>query len=613
MNNLISFDSWSEDFKYPFGAVKIDENIGIKVRINNSIIKSINLVLIEDNQNIINENIEVIKEIKKFQMEKYDGYFKLNFKISDKENLYFYYFEVIEENEKMHYYGKNGIDGRVRRCQSLNDLNLYQLTIYKDEKVPNWFREGILYNVFVDRFNNGNKNGKVDNPKSNSFIYANWDDTPMYIKDNKGDIIRWDFYGGNIKGITEKLDYLRDLGITIIYLSPIFKAVSNHKYDTGDYKQIDPMYGNEIIFKEFIQECELRNISVILDGVFSHTGDDSIYFNKYKNYDSIGAYESKKSEYYDWYKFEDYPDKYDCWWGIKAQPNVDELNPSYMDYIIYNNDSVLKKWMNLKIKGWRFDVADELPSKFIEEFRKEIKKIDKDSILFGEVWEDASNKISYGTRRNYLLGNQLDSVTGYPFRDLVLSFLKGEKDSNYMYNEFMKIMENYPEEKFKSNLNILGSHDVRRLNSELNEDRDLFKMAIALQMTFEGVPYVYYGDETGICGEKDPDNRRTYPWGKEDQELISFYKKLIHLRKEHRVLIEGKTKFLNNDPNVFSYIRYTNEKRILVVFNRSGHSYNLNLTFINNINAIKNLFSNKEENINELIIKGKSFKIVELI
>jgi cyclomaltodextrinase / maltogenic alpha-amylase / neopullulanase len=613
MNNLISFDSWNEEFKYPFGAIKVDENIDIKVKINGPIIKSINLVLIEDNQNIINKNIQDIKEIKKFQLEKHDGYFKLNFKISDKENLYFYYFEVIEENEKIHYYGKNIIDGCVHRYQSLNDINLYQLTIYKDEKVPNWFKEGILYNIFVDRFNNGNKDGRVDNPKPNSFIYANWDDTPMYIKDNKGDIIRWDFYGGNIKGITEKLDYLKDLGITIIYLSPIFKAVSNHKYDTGDYKQIDPMYGNEIIFKEFIQECELRNISVILDGVFSHTGDDSIYFNKYKNYDSIGAYESKKSEYYDWYKFDDYPDKYDCWWGIKAQPNVYELNPSYMDYIIYNNDSVLKKWMNLKIKGWRFDVADELPSKFIEEFRKEIKKIDTDSILFGEVWEDASNKVSYGTRRNYLLGNQLDSVTGYPFRDLVLSFLKKEKDSNYLYNEFMTIMENYPEEKFKSNLNILGSHDVRRLNSELNEDRDLFKMAIAIQMTFEGVPYIYYGDETGICGEKDPDNRRTYPWGKEDEELIDFYKKLIYLRKEHSTLIEGKTKFLNNDSNVFSYIRYTNEKRILVVFNRSEQDYNLDLTFINNINTIKNLFSNEEENINELIIKGKSFKIVELI
>jgi glycosidase len=270
--------------------------------------------------------------------------------------------------------------------------------------------------------------------------------------------------------------------------------------------------------------------------------------------------------------------------------------------------------MKFKIKGWRFDVADELPSKFIEEFRKEIKKVDEDSILFGEVWEDASNKISYETRRDYLLGNQLDSVTGYPFRNLVLSFLKLENDSNYLYNEFMTIMENYPEEKFKSNLNILGSHDVRRLNSELNEDRDFLKMAIAMQMTFEGVPYVYYGDETGLCGGTDPDNRRTYPWGKEDHDLIDFYKKLISLRKEYSVLIEGKTKFLKNDPNVFSYIRYTNEKRILVVFNRSENDYNLDLNFINNTNIIKDLFSNLEEEIcNELLIKGKSFKIIELI
>ena len=614
MRNLIQYDSWIEEFKYPFGAIKINENININVKVNDySNIKYINLVLMEDNQNIIYKNIENIKEINRFPMKKEDCYFKISFETNDKENLYFYYFEVIDENEDIYYYGKDGIDGKARQYQYLNDLNLYQLTVYKDEKVPNWFKNGILYHIFVDRFNNGNKNGKIDNPKPNSFIYANWEDTPMYIKDDNGDIIRWDFHGGNIKGIIEKLDYLKDLGITILYLSPIFKAISNHKYDTGDYKEIDPMFGNERIFKKFINECELRGISVVLDGVFSHTGADSIYFNKYKNYNSIGAYESKDSEYYSWYNFKNYPDDYDCWWGIKALPNVDELNPSYMDYIIYDNDSVLKKWMKFKVKGWRFDVADELPSKFIEEFKKEIKKIDENSVLFGEVWEDASNKISYETRRNYLLGNQLDSVTGYPFRNLVLSFLKGENDSNYLYNGFMTLMENYPEEKFKSNLNILGTHDVRRLNSELNGDRDLFKIAIAIQMTFEGVPYIYYGDETGLCGGTDPDNRRTYPWGKEDEDLINFYKKLIYLRKENNALIEGKTKFIKNNSDIFSYIRYTNENRILVVFNRSEYDYNLDLNFIGHKNTIKDLFSNIEKNSSELPIKGKSFKIIELI
>lgn len=256
-----------------------------------------------------------------------------------------------------------------------DDLNKYQLTVYEDYKVPSWFKEGVLYHVFVDRFNNGNRSGKVDNPKKNSFLYGNWEDDPMYIKDQNGEILRWDFHGGNLKGIINKLGYLKKLGVTVIYLSPIFEAASNHKYDTGNYKNIDPMFGDEKIFKELIDKAAEKGMAVVLDGVFSHIGADSIYFNKFNNYDSVGAYQSEDSPYRTWFNFKEGPEEYQSWWGIKALPNTNELEPSFMDYIIYDKDSVINKWMNMGVKGWRLDVADELPTKFIQELKKEVKKI----------------------------------------------------------------------------------------------------------------------------------------------------------------------------------------------------------------------------------------------
>lgn len=353
----------------------------------------------------------------------------------------------------------------------------------------------------------------------------------MYIKDKNGDVIRWDFHGGNLKGIIDKLPYLSKIGVSIIYLSPIFESSSNHKYNTGDYKKIDPMFGDEEILKELIEKANKKGINIILDGVFSHTGADSKYFNKFGNYDEVGAYQSKDSKYSSWYTFNDFPDDYKCWWGVKDLPNVNELNKSYMDYIIYDEDSVINKWTDMGIKGWRLDVADELPTEFIKEIRKELKKNDAESVLVGEVWEDASNKITYNERRNYLVGNQLDSVMGYPFRDNIVSFLKGNITSKELNNKFMTIKENYPKESFKANLNLISSHDVARIKTELHYDEAMVKLAVATQMTFEGVPYIYYGDEAGLCGGTDPDNRKTYPWKNEDEDMIEFYKEAINTRK----------------------------------------------------------------------------------
>ena len=569
MTKAISFNSWNEFFKAPFGALKVDQGAEIKVRVNDESVCSIYLILQKENKDLS------LNEVRRIELKKYEEkMYSCKIEPIQEKGIYFYYFEVNVNkygNESKLFYGKCHQNGEV--CQyTYENLNKYQITVHEDFKTPTWLKEGVLYQIFVERFNNGNRNGKVSNPKRNSFIYANWDDDPMYIKDANGDIIRWDFYGGNLKGIINKLGYLKRLGVSIIYLSPIFESSSNHKYNIGNYKEIDSMYGDEEIFKELIKKASDKGISIILDGVFSHTGADSIYFNKFNNYDSNGAFNNEDSPYRNWYTFDNSEIGYKSWWGVKDLPDVNELEPSYMDYIIRDEDSVLNKWTKMGVKGWRLDVADELPSPFITEFKKQLNKIDEDSVLVGEVWEDASNKISYGERREYLLGDQLDTAMGYPFRKGVLSFLKGEIKSYELNDLFVTIKENYPPESFKSNLNLLGTHDVARLKTELNSDKDLVKLAVVTQMTFEGVPYIYYGDEAGMEGNTDPDNRRTYPWKNEDEEMVDFYRNSIQTRNRVKSLLSGDTRFIYTmNDDVFAYERYLNDgenESCLIVINR---------------------------------------------
>lgn len=569
MCKIISFNSWDEHFKAPFGALDVNQAADIKVSASKEVY-SICLVITKEDENL---NSKEIRRILLYKKEEHIYQCKIEPLLIPA--VYYYYFEVEAEQDghnKKIFYGKMNQNGEV--CEyDFDNLNKYQLTVYEESKVPTWFKEGILYHIFVDRFNNGNRTGKPNNPKKNSFIYANWEDDPMYIKDENGDIIRWDFYGGNLKGIINKLGYLKKLGVSIIYLSPVFESSSNHKYNTGDYKKIDPMFGDEELFKELIKKANEKGMSIILDGVFSHTGADSIYFNKFNNYSSKGAYNDEDSPYRSWYTFDDSKVGYKCWWGIKDLPNVDELEPSYMDYIIKDEESVLNKWTKIGVKGWRLDVVDELPDEFVTEFKKELKKSKTDSVLIGEVWEDASNKVSYGQRRNYLLGKQLDSAMGYPFRKGILSFLKGEIASYELTDLYMEMKENYPPEAFKSNLNLLGTHDVKRVKTELNNDKDMIKLAVLAQMTFEGVPYIYYGDEAGLEGDKDPDNRRTYPWKNEDNEMMDFYRNSIQTRYRVKSLLNGETNFIyTRDNDVFAYERSLNEKEednCLIIINRS--------------------------------------------
>ncbi len=478
---------------------------------------------------------------------------------------------VINLNGQTYYYSNTSGKGGIGDIAHTDDFPLYQITAYdKSFCVPDWFAGRIMYQIFPDRFwGEGEITKKrdeyiihYDRHEMFSFNRHPFEDGPAYN----------DFYGGNLKGIIKKLPYIKSLGVGVIYLNPIFDAYSNHKYDTADYKKIDPMFGSEDDFVALCREAKKLDINIILDGVFSHTGADSIYFNKYKSYGSGGAYNDPLSPYRNWYKIDNWGN-YESWWGCSNLPNVNEMDPSYLDYVLLDEDSVIKKWLRLGAAGWRLDVADELPDEFIKILREEVKKVKADAVIIGEVWEDASNKVAYGLKREYLLGHELDSVMNYPFRDSITAFLMGHIDAEEMNSTLMSIMENYPREVFYSLMNHIGTHDTMRIKSlfgELPEDCKDAKLpwgmeslatyrlmcAAFMQMTYPGVPSIYYGDEVGLQGGKDPYNRAPFPWRNIDFGLLEHYQKLGELRNSIAALRRGKYKTLYANGDVFIFARY---------------------------------------------------------
>ena len=504
--------------------------------------------------------------------------------------LFWYYF-IIELNGRTLYYGNNPekLGGRGKLYD--HEPPGYQITVYKASKMPEWLYGGLIYQIFPDRFFN-----PYEKPlalKRDSLWHDDWYRDPLYARDRQtGEILSYDFFGGNLDGITAKLDYLEDFGVTLIYLNPIFLSVSNHRFDTGDYEKIDPVLGDIAAFSRLCHEAEKRGIHVMLDGVFSHTGSDSKYFNKEGTFEEIGAYQSKESCYYNWFQFTKYPEEYESWWGIGNLPNVNELDPDYLYYMIEAKRSIAARWLQAGAKGWRLDVADELPEEFIRMLRWRIKHEDSQSLLLGEVWEDASNKNAYGTTRCYFLGDQLDSVMNYPFKTSVFDFLLGKKTSRQVIQELFSLYENYPAENFDLLMNLLGTHDTPRLLTELagvdgsnlnDAKKRKFRLnyqqrltafrrlwlAVVWQMTFCGLPSVYYGDEAGMQGFADPFNRGTYPWNREDETAYKFYWRLARIRRRYDVLRFGSWRPLLSEPDIVGYGRYHEGDSSVVVLNRS--------------------------------------------
>lgn len=497
--------------------------------------------------------------------------------------LYFYHFEAKTCRGRQRL--SRGYGGRAE----FGGMDRWQMTVYSHElKTPDWLAGGVMYQIFPDRFYRSNK--EKDGVPGDRTLRDDWGAEPVWRPNEQGAVTNSDYFGGDLNGVREKLPYLQSLGVTCIYFNPIFEAHSNHRYNTADYAKIDPLLGKEEDFEALCEEARSYGIRIIIDGVFSHTGSDSVYFNREGRYPTLGAYQSKESPYYTWYAFHDWPQGYSSWWNFDTLPNVLEVEPSYDEYINGEN-GIVRKWLKAGASGWRLDVADELPDEFIDRIYNAARAEKPDAFVLGEVWEDASNKSAYGVRRRYLLGGQLDSVMNYPFRDAIFGFLLGGDPKNFA-EAVESLLENYPPQSIKLLMNHIGTHDTERALTVLGgepagnrgrewqsaqrltqEQRTLgirrLKLASFIQYLLPGVPCLYYGDEAGMEGYRDPFNRFCYPWGQEDETLLAWYRTLGSLRLEQKpILAEGAYRTLFAENGLLIFQRGTDEERLIAMVNR---------------------------------------------
>lgn len=463
-------------------------------------------------------------------------------------------------------------------------------------ETPTWAKNGVLYHIFVDRFF---KDEDFETPKRDDAIFVEgWEKGTLEFPEYPGAPLKNNtFFGGSLFGVIKKLDYLKDLGVSCIYLSPIFKAYSNHKYDTGDYECVDECFGGNEAFKKLCEEAHKRNIKIILDGVFNHTGDDSKYFNKYSKYNTIGAFQSEKSEYFEWYDFQNHPKEYSSWWGIDILPKLMTHKEKVANYFL-SDGGIVSKWLELGADGWRLDVADELPDTFLDKLRKIVKNQNKDALIIGEVWENAADKISYSKRRKYLSGYQLDSVMNYPIKDAIIDFVLFG-DCQKFYNSCVDLYSSYPEFVSSCLMNILSTHDTKRILTVLsgvsgdnltNDEKSRFRLqegllqkaktrlyiASVLQFTLPGMPSIFYGDEAGIQGFGDPFCRLPYPWENADKDLRVHYKKICKIKNENTPLHSANFEFVCKNEYIVIR-RFDKTGEIFVVANVSENTFTYNL------------------------------------
>jgi 4-alpha-glucanotransferase len=587
-------DSHRSFYRHPFGAVPVGSEVVLRIKIISQEPPDQCILRIWRHDDHYQE-ISMVGQEDSGRINEHSRFYTARYQVPEKPGLLWYSFRL-HRGDQVYYYGNNqeklGGEGVLSKIESPT----YQITVFKPQQVPAWYKEGVMYQIFVDRFHKGTDDGAISDIRESialkqALFHLDWQDTPFYLRDEQGRITRWTFFGGNLTGVLEKLDYLESLGVSIIYFNPIFEASSNHKYDTADYMKIDGMFGDEKIFRRLVEEAKKRGIAIILDGVFSHTGANSIYFDKYGYFNGRGAFQSSDSPYASWYSIGE-DRTYDCWWGVEDLPNVNEMEPSYQEFIFGGQDSVVRHWLKMGVKGWRLDVVDELPDEFVKKLRQVVKATDPEAVLIGEVWEDASNKVSYGKLREYFGGEELDGVMNYPLRSIFLSYLLGRIEASQVHDRVMNLYENYPRENFLAAMNIIGSHDRRRALTILGEspeeeelsprEKELYRLPPAkkalgikrlkvislLQMTFPGVPCIYYGDEAGMEGYADPYNRGPYPWGREDEELLSWYRRLIRMRREYRVFREGNFSSLYQGEDVYGYSLQGEGEKVFVLVNR---------------------------------------------
>ena len=454
---------------------------------------------------------------------------------------------------------------------------------------PAWFHGRTMYHIFVDRFAPGKGERRPD-----AVYHAQWDEEIEQFGAYPGAPVKNnEFYGGTLWGIIDRLDHLESLGVGVLYLSPVFKAASNHKYDTGDYETVDPQFGGEEALQALLEACKKRNIGVILDGVFNHTGSDSRYFNKEGNYPTVGAYQSRKSPYANWFYFKDFPEKYECWWDIEILPKMNLSNPDTHSYFV-GEGGIIDKYTKMGVAGWRLDVVDEVPDRFLDDLCARVREnTGGEGVVIGEVWENAADKIAYGRRRRYFRGGQLDGVMNYPVRTGLIAFVR-DGDAKALGSVLREIWGSYPTAVSHSLMNLLSTHDTERILTVLGGDPDdgsrtnaelrvarmtpaqrkvaleRLRMAAALQFTVFGVPSVFYGDEAEMEGYHDPFCRRPYPWGRENKSLLAYYRKLGRIRCENAVLAEGDFAILHESENAIAFERKNEKGHLIVAANRGA-------------------------------------------
>ena len=577
----ILYDSKKTEYKKPFGCLRQNEECTINLYIPQSCMTESTAIVLEG-QKYGKYTVDMKKT------DCLDGY-DIWTSVFSLENcdLYFYYFHIDTKEGSFDLFKEGEGDTNIGVGEK------WQLTCFeKDYDTPDDFKGKVMYQIFPDRFAKGE--GVVPEGKLEPYwIHTDTAELPEWRPDANGKILNNDFFGGNLRGIAEKLEYIKDLGVSVIYLNPIFMAYSNHRYDTCDYKRIDPLLGEEKDFSDLCEKAHGLGIKIILDGVFSHTGSNSIYFDK-ENIFGNGAFSNPASPYKSWFRFSEYPHSYESWWGIDTLPCVEEMSEDYIKYIITDEDSVVRHWLRLGADGFRLDVADELPDEFIKLLHDTVKEEKKNSIVIGEVWEDASNKIAYDIRRRYFADTELDSVMNYPFMNGIIAYAKGDMSGKDFASLIMTIAENYPEPVLHCLMNSLSTHDTARIftvlsGADIYIPRDIaaettltreqkakarcgLMTAVMLQFVLPGTACIYYGDEIGTEGFGDPFNRSFFDWSRQDDSLRNYFRHMAQLKNSYSQLSTGNVNVYDKEDVLFVE-RYNSEGCVTAIINKGDSDY----------------------------------------
>lgn len=504
--------------------------------------------------------------------------------ISVFRNRYRYYFEFIDSNFEKFQYNERGF---INKDFNYNDMNSFQFPYIAEEDLYqeiNWLQESVVYQIFPDRFCNGDSSIDIEGT-------SEW---------GKGRVHRRSIYGGDIRGIITKLNYLDDLGVNLIYLTPIFKSTTNHKYNTQDYFDIDPQFGTLNEAKELVEKAHNLGMKVVFDAVFNHSGSDFFAFE-----DLIEN--QQKSKYKDWYFIDSWPvtkskNKYYTFAnGCDNMPKLNTNNKDVRDYLL----SVGEFWIKeVGIDGWRLDVCDEVGHEFWRAFRKRIKSTKKDAIIIGEIMHEANA---------FLKGDQLDGIMNYPFKNAIIDFFaKGIISGREFLDTMAENRALYMDSITKQMWNLLGSHDTKRIYTECDGNIDRIKLSIAYQFLYIGVPYIYYGDEIGLSGGDDPNNRKCMNWNKNTQnkEIFDFYRDIINIRKENKVFIYGTFEEVYCENNIIAFKRVLNNEETLIIFNNNE---NESIVRLNLKSKGVNLITKIIEDLLEVRLDKLSFKVYKVL